>query len=101
MADNALTRMSLLGQLITSVVIAALMLGAFYYFYWSDKVVERDDKTNKLAALEKEITALKVTAERLPEFQREVALLEKKLDTLKAILPQTKEIPDLMRKLQA
>ena len=35
------------------------------------------------------------------EFQREVALLEAKLETLKRILPPEKETPDLMRKVQS
>ena len=48
-----------------------------------------------------EIRALEVTANKLQEFQREVALLEAKLETLKRILPPEKETPDLMRKVQS
>ena len=101
MADNALTRMSLGGQVGASLALAAVIGGAFWYFYWSDATVERDEKTAKLEALNKEIRALEVTAQKLGEFQREVALLEKKLETLKSILPPAKETPDLMRKVQA
>jgi len=101
MADNALTRLSLGGQLAASAVLAAVIGGAFWYFYWSDAVDEREQKTTKLEALNKEIRALEVTAAKLGEFQREVALLEKKLETLKSILPPAKETPDLMRKVQA
>ena len=53
--------------------IAALVGGLFWYFYWSDATIERDDKTTKLEALNKEIRALEVTAQKLGEFQREVA----------------------------
>jgi type IV pilus assembly protein PilO len=42
-----------------------------------------------------------VTANKLQDFQREVALLEVKLETLKRILPPEKETPDLMRKVQS
>jgi type IV pilus assembly protein PilO len=101
MADNAYTKLSLGGQLGVSALIAALVGGLFWYFYWSDAVVEKDTKTAKLEALNKEIRALEVTAQKLGEFQREVALLEKKLETLKSILPPAKETPDLMRKVQA
>jgi type IV pilus assembly protein PilO len=101
MADNAYTKLSLGGQLGVSAVLAVLIGGLFWYFYWSDATVERDDKTTKLEALNKEIRALEVTAQKLGEFQREVALLEKKLETLKTILPPAKETPDLMRKVQA
>ena len=101
MADNALTKLSLNGQIGASLAAAALVGGLFWYLYWSDATVERDEKTAKLEALNKEIRALEVTAQKLGEFQREVALLEKKLETLKSILPPAKETPDLMRKVQA
>jgi type IV pilus assembly protein PilO len=101
MADNAYTKLPLAGQLGVSAGIALLIGGLFWYLYWSDTVVERDEKTAKLEALNKEIRALEVTAQKLGEFQREVALLEKKLETLKTILPPAKETPDLMRKVQA
>ena len=101
MADNALTRLSLGGQLAASVALAAVIGGAFWYFYWSPAVEEENKKRAKLESLEKEIRALEVTANKLQEFQREVALLEARLETLKRILPQTKETPDLMRKIQS
>src|SRR5437867_4640951 len=101
MADNAYTKLSLGGQLGVSAALAVLIGGLFWYFYWTDAVTERDEKTAKLEALNKEIRALEVTAQKLGEFQREVALLEKKLETLKSILPPAKETPDLMRKVQA
>ena len=101
MADNAYTKLPLAGQLGVSVVVAAVIGGLFYWQYWSGAVDERNQKTTKLETLNKEIRALEVTAQKLQEFQREVALLEKKLETLKTILPPAKETPDLMRKVQA
>jgi type IV pilus assembly protein PilO len=101
MADNALTKLSLGGQLAASAALAAVIGGAFWYFYWSPAVEEETKKRTQLESLQKEIRALEVTANKLQEFQREVALLEARLETLKRILPQTKETPDLMRKIQA
>lgn len=101
MADNAYTKLPLGGQLGISFALAAIIGGLFWYGYWSDAVDDRDKKTVELETLNKEIRALEVTAQKLGEFQREVALLEKKLETLKTILPPAKETPDLMRKVQA
>jgi type IV pilus assembly protein PilO len=101
MADNALTKLSLAGQLGVSVGAALLIGGAFYYFYLSGAMEEERQKTEQLENLRKEIRALEVTANKLQEFQREVAQLEAKLETLKRILPPEKETPDLMRKVQA
>ena len=101
MADNALTKLSLNGQIGASIAAAALVGGLFWYFYYSPAVEERDTKAARLDTLQKEIRALEVTASKLQEFQREVQLLEAKLETLKRILPPAKETPDLMRKVQA
>jgi type IV pilus assembly protein PilO len=100
MADNALTRLSLAGQLGVSAVAAAIIAGGFYWWFWSPMVEEHTRKAANLERLQKEIRALEVTANKLPEFQREVVLLEAKLDTLKRILPPSKETPDLMKKVQ-
>ncbi len=101
MADNFYTKLSGTGQLVVSLLLAAVIGLAFWYFYWSPAVEEEQQKTARLDALRKEIRALEVTANKLQEFQREVALLEAKLETLKRILPPAKETPDLMRKIQA
>jgi type IV pilus assembly protein PilO len=101
MADNALTRMSLAGQLGVSLFLALLIGGVFWWQYLSPAMEEEKTKTARLEGLQREIRALEVTANKLAEFQREVALLEAKLETLKRILPPEKETPDLMRKVQS
>jgi len=100
MAENQLTRLSLAGQLGVSLFAAALIVGGFYYLWYSDALDREQQKTTRLQQLETEIKALEVTANKLQEFQREVQLLEAKLETLKRILPPEKETPDLMRRVQ-
>jgi type IV pilus assembly protein PilO len=100
MADNSLTRLSLAGQLGVSLFLAALICGVFWYFWYSDKLEEEKRKQTRLEQLRQEIQALEVTAAKLQEFQREVQLLEAKLETLKRILPPERETPDLMRRVQ-
>ena len=100
MADNSLTKLPLAGQLGVSLLLAAIMGGAFYYFWYSDKLDEEKAKRARLEQLQKDIRALEVTANKLQEFQREVQLLEAKLETLKRILPPERETPDLMRRVQ-
>ena len=100
MADNPLTKLPLAGQLGVSAVIAALICGGFYYFWYSDALDQQRQKETRLADLQKQIRALEATANRLPEFQREVQALEARLETLKRILPPEKEMPDLMRRIQ-
>jgi type IV pilus assembly protein PilO len=101
MADNFFTKLSLAGQLGLSALVAAVILGLFWWQYWSPAQEEYKTKSAQLEQLRTEIRALEVTANKLQEFQREVALLEAKLETLKRILPPEKETPDLMRKVQS
>jgi type IV pilus assembly protein PilO len=100
MADNSLTKLPLAGQLGVSLLLAAIMGGAFYYFWYSDKLDEEKAKRARLEQLQIDIRKLEVTANKLQEFQREVQLLEAKLETLKRILPPERETPDLMRRVQ-
>jgi len=101
MADNALTKLPLAGQLGVAVAAAAVIGGAFYFLVFQDMLADEQAKAAKLEELQKDIRQLEVTANKLGEFQREVQLLEAKLETLKRILPPEKETPDLMRKVQA
>ena len=100
MADNALTRLSVAGQMVAGVVAAAVILGVFWWQLYSPMLEEETTKSNELSALQADIRNLEVTANKLQEFQREVQLREAKLETLKRILPADKETPELMKKVQ-
>lgn len=100
MADNALTRLPILGQLAVSIVLAGAIGGGLYYFKFGEMIAEEKRKGEELNTLQSDIRSLEVTANKLQEFQREVALREAKLETLKRILPADKETPELMKKVQ-
>jgi len=100
MADNPLTRLSLASQLGISVVVAALICVGFYYLQYSPMLEDQQKKEARLQELQGQIRALEATANKLPEFQREVQALEARLEVLKRILPPEKEMPDLMRRVQ-
>jgi len=99
MADTNPSRLPLGAQLGIALGLAAVILVGFYFFLFSDMLVEEEQKTQQLKKLTEQIRALEVTAAKLSEFQREVALLEARLEMLKRVLPPEKETPDLVRKL--
>src|SRR5262245_56657683 len=99
MADNALTRLSVAGQMVAGVVAAAVILGLFWWQFYSPMLEEETRKSNELSALQADIRNLEVTANKLQEFQREVQLREAKLETLKRILTADKKTPELMKKV--
>lgn len=101
MAENPLTKLSPLAQAGVAAVAAAVICGAFYFLYWSGAVAEETKKSASLRKLQGEIQELEVTANKLAEFQRQVQLLEADLEKLKISLPTEKQMPDLMKRLQA
>lgn len=102
MADNPYTKLPVAGQLAVGLVLAAIIGGIFYYVFpgYEEMTNTANRKNEELAALQSDIRSLEVTANKLQEFQREVALREAKLETLKRILPADKETPELMKKVQ-
>jgi type IV pilus assembly protein PilO len=101
MADNALTRMPLWQQLVLALVVFLLIGGVYYWLSYRPNSEEITAKTTTRDTVKRNVQALEITAAKLPEFTREVATLEAKLEVLKRILPPEKETPDLMRKVQA
>src|SRR5512134_3733311 len=100
MADNPIAKLPLAGQLGVSLLLAILIGVGFYWFWYADKRAEQTQKEARLLDLQTQIRALEATANKLPEFQREVQALEARLEVLKRILPPETEMPDLMRRLQ-
>lgn len=87
-------------QLAVFVVGAAVMAGAFYYFYEIDKQVTLAAKTTELEEIRARVTTGVESARRLPEFRKQVADLENRLEGLKPILPDEKDAGDLLRRIQ-
>ena len=99
-AENPLAKLPLMGQLGISAGLAALTLGAFYYFYWQDAVAKEDAKKSQLATLQEDIRKLEAVAAQLDAFRNKVTQLEANLARLRLLLPPEKETPDLMRKVE-
>ncbi len=53
MADNALTKLPLAGQLGVAALVAALICGGFYWFYYSDALEQQKQKETQLAELQR------------------------------------------------
>jgi type IV pilus assembly protein PilO len=101
MADNALTRLTPIQQFGAAALVFAIIAGLFGYLSYRPTSEEITQKNGTRDTLARNVQALEITAAKLPEFTREVSVLEAKLETLKKILPPEKETPDLMRKVQA
>jgi type IV pilus assembly protein PilO len=88
-------------QLGAFLVLALAGVGAFWNFYAADAQKSLDARNAELAGLRAEVERGLATARRLPEFRKEVAQLEAQLDRLKAVLPEERDVADLLRRVQA
>jgi len=98
--DISLTKLPWWGQIVAFVILAVGGCGAFYYYYEMPTRADMTGRETQLAALRGDITKGLATAKKLPEFRSQVAELESRLDSLKAVLPEAKDAADLLNRMQ-
>src|SRR2546426_7014609 len=96
----SLTKLPWYGQVGAFAVLAGAGIGAFIYYYDMPARAEIETRQEQLVVLKKDITRGLNTAKKLPEFQKEVAQLEARLEALRAVLPEEKDAADLLRRMQ-
>ncbi|MGE0042315.1 MAG: type 4a pilus biogenesis protein PilO [Vicinamibacterales bacterium] len=100
MADLSLNRLPWYGQLAVFVLLSIAGAGAFYYFWEMPRQAAIESKTRALADVRARIDKGLETARQLPEFRQQVAGLEARLEALRPILPEEKDVADLLRRIQ-
>ena len=98
--DISLSKLPWWGQLGAFVLLGAASIYGFYNFYASQVGAELEIKETRLAALRADINKGVATARRLGEFQAQVTDLERRLDALKNVLPEQKDVADTLRRIQ-
>ncbi len=78
--------------------LAALV--AFYFLYASPAAEAAAVKQQELQGLKTDIDKGHITERKLPQFRAQVSALEARLEGLKAVLPEEKDIADLLRRMQ-
>ena len=100
MANLSLAKLPWYAQLGAFVLIAAGLAGAFYYFIEAPRQVELAAQTRELSDIRGRISKGQAMARQLPEFRKEIAVLEARLEQLKPILPDERDVGDLLRRVQ-
>ena len=98
--DLGLNKLPWYGQMAMFVVLGLLLIGGFYWFYVVPTQEEMVSREQKLAALRVDIAKGSATANQLNQFRQQVAELEGRLESLKAVLPEQKDVADLLRRIQ-
>src|SRR5512138_812052 len=85
-------------QKIVLVLLVCVMIGAgYYYLFYTTTAAQIASQESKLASLNSKIKEQEVIARNLRSFQAEVQRLESQLGVLLEQLPNSAEIPNLLR----
>jgi type IV pilus assembly protein PilO len=96
----SLNKLPWYGQVGAFVVLSAAAMGAFWRFYEAPIREEMSGRQRQLESLRLEVAKAQNIARKLPEFRAQVTDLEARLDGLRAVLPEQKDVGDLLRRIQ-
>jgi type IV pilus assembly protein PilO len=100
MADLSITKLPWKAQLAVFVGLSLAGAGAFYYFYEMPARVAMEAEEQELVAIRRRINDGLTKARELPTFRKEIDGLMARLDSLRPILPEEKDVADLLRRIQ-
>ena len=98
--DLSLNKLPWYAQVGLFVVMSGALVFVFWNFYVSPFELEMQGRRNTLETLRADINKGINTARQLNDFRKEVTTLEAQLEGLKAVLPEQKDIADLLNGIQ-
>src|SRR3954469_11419020 len=98
--DVSLSKLPWWGQIGAFVLVCAGATYGFWHFYVADMQADVNLRQTRLTALRGDIARGVATARRLPEFESQVTQLEQRLENLKQVLPEEKDVADILRRIQ-
>ena len=98
--DISLSKLPWYAQIGLFVVVSAGAVFGFWNFYVSEVQADIDMRQSRLTALRADIARGNATAKQLPQFQAQVNELEARLESLRQVLPEQKDVADTLRRIQ-
>jgi type IV pilus assembly protein PilO len=98
--ELSLSKLPWWGQIGAFVIVCAGATYGFWHFYVSEMSADIRLRQTRLTALRADIARGVATARRLPEFETQVAQLEQRLENLRQVLPEEKDVADILRRIQ-
>ena len=96
----SLSKLPWYGQIGVFAVLGVLGTGAFWNWYAQGAQAAIEAQRAQLTTLQAEIERGRAAQRRLPEFRRELAVLEAQMAHLRAVLPDERDVADLLRRVQ-
>jgi type IV pilus assembly protein PilO len=82
------------------VLVGIVAAGGFWRFHAIPAQEETAMRQARVDTLSADVLRGQATARRLPEFQQQVAELQDRLEALRAVLPEEKDVAEILRRLQ-
>ncbi len=79
---------------------ALLIFGGFWYFVTSGMRAETQEIEDQVAVLQQQNEAARIASQRINEFRADYARKQEEYDELKALLPEQREITNVLQNLQ-
>lgn len=98
--DLSLSKLPWYGQIAAFVVVCVGAVFGFWYFYVSEMQADIKIRQTRLNALRLDIDKGVATARQLPQFEEQVNKLEQRLENLRQVLPEEKDVADILRRIQ-
>jgi type IV pilus assembly protein PilO len=83
------------------VVVCLGAVFGFWKFYVSEVQADIAMRQTRLTALRADVDRGVATARQLPQFEEQVNKLEQRLESLRQVLPEEKDVADILRRIQA
>jgi type IV pilus assembly protein PilO len=98
--DLGLNKMPWYGQILLFAVIAGGGIYGYHYFYADGVKLEHAAKQKQLDEVRARITRGNAIAAQLPKFQADLIKLEQHLAGLRQVLPEQRDVGDMLRRIQ-
>lgn len=95
-----LNRLPWYGQVGAFIALSAAVVGVFWNWYARPAYDSLAVRQTQLRALQLDVANARATARRLPQFRAQIASLEAQLERLRAVLPEERDVADLLRRVQ-
>jgi type IV pilus assembly protein PilO len=98
--ETGLNKLPWYGQVLLTVLLSAGGVYAFHYLYADGAKVELAAKQTELDQVRARVTRGNAIAAQLPQFQADLIKLEQHLAGLKQVLPEQRDVGDMLRRIQ-
>ena len=98
--DISLSKLPWYGQVGAFVLVCGGAVYGFWHFYVSEMQSDINARETRLTSMRADIARGVATARRLPEFEAQVAQLEQRLENLRQVLPEERDVADILRRIQ-